>query len=107
MGNSFFLAALGAFDAFRILSLPLRQCCLNPHVLQGHWLYFSMLATLTVGERLLKKRHIPCIFLPFQRRQLEMYKQYAKTIRMPVSKNEQRVIKSTRASSSFLSAQAP
>ena len=107
MRNTFFLAALGAVDAFCILSLPLRQCCLNPDVLQGHWLYFSMLATLTVGESLLKKRHIPCIFLAFQRRHFQMYKQYAKTVRMPVTKNEQRVLKPTTVSSSFLSAHAP
>lgn len=65
-----------------------------------------MLATLTVGESLLKKRHIPCIFLAFQRRQLQMYKQYAKTVSMPVTKNEERVVKTTRVSSSFLSAHA-
>ena len=107
MGNCLFLGALGTVYAFRILSLAVRQCCVNPEVLQGHWLYFPMLATLTVGESLLKKRHIPCIFLPFQRRHLQMYKQYTKTMRMPVTKNEKCVIKPTRVSSSFLSADAP
>lgn len=107
MGNCFFLAALGAVYAFRILSLPLLQCCVNPDVLQGHWLYFPMLATLTLGESLLKERHIPCIFLPFQRTDLEMYKHYTKTMRIPVTKNEKRVIKPSRVSSSFVSAHAP
>ena len=73
MRNSLFSAAVGAVDAFRILLLPLRQCSGNPDVLQGQWLYLCMLATFTVGESLLKKGHIPCIFLGFQRRDLEMY----------------------------------
>ena len=82
MRNSLFLAAVGAVDTFRILSLLLRQCSGNPDVLQGQWLYLSMLATFTVGESLLKKSHIPCIFLAFQCRDLEMYKHYANTVRI-------------------------
>lgn len=86
MRNSLFLAPVGVVDAFGILSLLLRQCCLNPDVLQGQWLYFSILATFTLGESLLKKRDISCIFLAFQRRDLQMYKQYAKTVRMLVTR---------------------
>ena len=63
MRDSLFLPAVGAVDALRILSLLFRHCSLNADVLRGHWLYSSMLATVTVGESLLKKRHIPCIFL--------------------------------------------
>ena len=106
MRNSLLLPAVGAVDALRILSLLFRECSLNADGLRGHWLYSSILATLTVGESLLKKRRIPCIFLAFQRRHLPMYKQYAKTVRMPVTKNEQRVVKPTRVSSGFLSAHA-
>ena len=65
MRNSLFLPAVGALLLFR-------QCSVNGDVLRGHWLYSSMFATLTVGESLLKKRHIPCIFLAFQRRHLQM-----------------------------------
>ena len=107
MPNSFYLAAVGPLDGFGILSLLLRECSLNPEVLQGHWLYFSILATLTLGESLLKKRDIPCIFLAFQRRDLQMYKQYAKTVRMLVTENEQGVLKATRLNSTFVSAHAP
>ena len=72
MRNSFFLGSGGPFDTFGILSLPLAQCCVNVDVFEGDWLYFCILATLTVGESLLKKRRIPCIFVPFQRRHLQM-----------------------------------
>ena len=86
MRNSLFLAPVGVVDAFGILSLLLRQCSGNPDVLQGHRFYFSILATFTVGESLLKKGHIPCIFLAFQRRDLQMYKQYANTVSIIVPK---------------------
>lgn len=46
-------------------------------------------------------------YLAFQRRDLQMYKQYAKTVRIPLTENEQGLLKRTRLTSSFVSAHAP
>ena len=106
MPNSFYLAAMGPVEASCILLFVLQQCSLNPNVSQGHWLYFSTLATFALGQSLLKKRDIPCIFVAFQRRDLQMYKQYANTVRMLVTDNEQGVLKGTTVTTTFVTANA-
>lgn len=76
-------------------------------VFRGYWLYFWILVTSTVGESLLKKRHIACMIVALEATRLQMYKHYGKTLSMRVIKNEQRLMKRGRVNSSFVSAHAP